>query len=133
MKLLKIIIISLLLISCSKRDYIEQIYNEKLLNEPKQCLKLELEPYSAKVQKLAKDHFAFSDKCEWVVKIRYKTKIGCNSPFGFEQKSFSRKDAFIEFSLKKDKKTIYLIYQDVNTKEFDNEFGKMFQHFKKRL
>ena len=131
-KLLLIIVVVFLFVSCSKKDYLEQVYDKKLLNEPKQCLKLELEPYSIKVQKLAKDHFVFSNQCEWIVKIRYKTKIGCNSPFGVEQKSFSHKDAFIEFSLKKNQKTIYLIYQDVNTKEFDNRFIEMFNYFKNK-
>jgi len=103
----------------------EQTYDKDLKNTPKKCISIKIDPFSIKVDKLTKQFFKSTKNCSWKLKIRYKTNITCNSIYNIKQHSTSGKNGFIEFSLYHNKKLIYLLYEDIDSKKFDSSFEEL--------
>ncbi|HIP13542.1 MAG TPA: hypothetical protein EYG97_01350 [Arcobacter sp.] len=95
--------------SCIKDDYITQTYDKDLVKEQFTCLKLHLSPYSSKTINTAKSLYTFNDNCQNTLEIKYKSKIACNSKHN-TNKQFN---SFIQLSILKDNKLIYVVYKDL--------------------
>ena len=101
--------LAFLFLGCEDKSYFTQTYDEKLLKQKITCLKLKLTPYSSEVYNGTKDLYPFSQNCQRILEIRYKTKIACNSPYN-TNKSFN---SFIELNLLEQDKLIYTVYKDL--------------------
>ena len=101
--------LAFLFLGCEDKSYFTQTYDEKLLKQKITCLKLKLTPYSSEVYNGTKDLYPFSQNCQRILEIRYKTKIACNSPYNTNT-SFN---SFIELNLLEQDKLIYTVYKDL--------------------
>ena len=106
---------------CNDR-YIKTIYNQKELNLKKSCVNLRLEPFSNEVYDTLNNFYKFKKDCKYTLKVRYKTKIACNSPY----KTNHRFNAFIEYSLLKNNQILAKIYLDTTTRDFKDDLKSMF-------
>ena len=101
--------LAFLFLGCEDKSYFTQTYDEKLLKQKTTCLQLKLTPYSSEVYNGVKDLYPFSQNCQRILEIRYKTKIACNSPYN-TNRSFN---SFIELNLLDQDKLIYTVYKDL--------------------
>jgi len=101
--------LAFLFLGCEDKSYFIQTYDEKLLKQKTTCLQLKLTPYSSEIYNGVKDIYPFSQNCQRILEIRYKTKIACNSPYN-KNTSFN---SFIELNLLDQDKLIYTVYKDL--------------------
>lgn len=109
--------------ACEDKSYFKQIYNKKLYSEPIECLQLELSPFSQKLYDSVSQLYSFDNRCNRTLQIRYKTDIGCNSPYSTNRSFHS----FIELNLIKNNKTYYTLYKDLKDEDIDDEIKKAFE------
>jgi len=103
--------------SCTNDDYITQTYNKDLVSKKFTCLKLHLSPYSSKTINTVKSLYTFNDTCNNTLEIKYKSKIACNSKYN-TNKQFN---SFVQLSILKDNKLIYVVYKDLKEDANINE------------
>ena len=103
--------LAFLFLGCEDKRYFTQTYDEKLLKQKTTCLQLKLTPYSSAVYNGVKDLYPFSQNCQRILEIRYKTKIACNSPYNTNT-SFN---SFIELNLLEKDKLLYTVYKDLKS------------------
>ena len=121
--------LAFLFLGCEDRSYLTTIYNKDLLNKPYKCLDLKLSPYSNKIYNDIKNIYTFTSNCETILKISYKTNIGCNSPYN-KNKSLN---SFVELELSKNNKRIISIYKDLNDSNISTEIKKGFNQLCKKI
>jgi len=111
---LLLFIVLFIFISCKDESYFTQVYDKQLVKVPISCLKLKLTPFNQDIYRSVEKLYNFtSDDCKYTLKIKYKTNIGCNSPYN-TNKSFHK---FIELDLLYQNKLIYTVYKDLRDKD----------------
>jgi len=118
----KILIIFLFIFTGCNNSYIKTIYNQNELKLKKSCISLRLDPFSNEVYNILNTLYKFKKNCNYTLKVRYKTKIACNSPY----KTNHKFNAFIEYSLLKNNQILATIYLDTTTRDFNNDLKSMF-------
>jgi len=127
----QVIILSLafLFLGCEDKSYLKTVYNKELLNKNYTCLKLNLSPYSSEVYDNIKDIYNFSSKCDNVLKISYKSNIGCTSKFN-TNKSLN---SFINLEIIVKNKLVYSVYKDLKDANISIEIKKGYKQLCKKI
>lgn len=120
--------ISFFFSSCEDKSYYTKVYNKTLYNKPLSCLDLELTPYNKEVFTFTKSLYRFDSQCPTTLKVRYKTDIGCNSPY--KTADFS---SFVELNLVENNETYFTIYKDFKDENINNEIKSGFTYLQKQI
>ena len=121
--------LAFLFFACEDKSYLKTIYNKELLNKDYQCLNLKLSPYSSNIYNNIKDIYPFSTNCDNILKITYKSNIGCNSNFN-TNKSFN---SFIQIELNNKNTKVYSIYKDLKDANISYEIKKGYKELCKKI
>ena len=121
--------LAFLFLGCEDKSYLETIYNKNLLNKEYKCLNLKLSPYSTNIYNNIKDIYSFSNNCENILKISYKSNIGCNSPYN-KNKSLN---SYIQLELSSNNKKVISIYKDLKDASISNEIKKGYKQLCKKI
>ena len=115
--------------ACEDKSYFKKIYDEELYLKKIKCLKLKLNPFNKDVYNNIKDIYKFSNNCKTTLEIRYKTNIGCNSPYSTNKSYHS----FIELNLVYNNKIYYTLYKDLKDENINDEIKKAFKYLRATL
>ena len=128
-----IFIVPFLFLGCNDK-YIINIYDQKQLDQPIKCLKLQVEPDSELISKNMNNLYDFNENCKNTLKVRYKSDIICTSPYNTKKKNYNFPTSFVELSITTiDKKTIYSCYKDLTDEDINDEINKAYNKVKKEL
>jgi hypothetical protein len=122
------LLLAFFLLGCEDKSYFKQVYNKKLFSKKISCLRLELSPYNQELYEYSQTLFFFIKECPTTLQIRYKTDIGCNSPY--KTANFS---SFVELNLVQNNKTYFTIYKDLQDEDIKNEIKKAFVYLQKHI
>jgi hypothetical protein len=122
--------LAFLFLGCEDKSYFKQVYDQKLFDQKTTCLQLKLTPYSDEIYQKVKNFYPFEKNCTRTLEIKYKTKIGCNSPYN-TNKNFN---SFIEFDLLEENKLFYTLYKDLKSDDdINEELQKGYEQLWKRI
>jgi hypothetical protein len=121
--------LAFLFLGCEDKSYLTTVYNKNLLNKQYKCLDLKLSPYSNKIYNNIKNIYPFSNNCENILKISYKSNIGCNSPYN-KNKSLN---SFIELELSTKDHKVISIYKDLKDANISEEIKKGYKQLCKKI
>jgi hypothetical protein len=120
--------ISIFFSSCEDKSYFTKVYNKELYKKPLLCLNLEITPYNNEIFVFTKSLYQFDSNCPTLLQIRYKTQIGCNSPY--KTGDFS---SFVELNLVENNKTYFTIYKDFKDEDIKDEIKSGFTYLQKQI
>ena len=92
-------------------------------------MQLKLSPYSENIYNSIKNIYSFSNNCDNILKITYKTNIGCNSPYN-KNKSLN---SFIQLELSNNNKKVISIYKDLKDVNISTEIKKGYKQLCKKI
>jgi len=123
----------LFLTACEDKAMVT-VYRKGILQAPVTCMRLSLFPQDAVFEKALRAQYLFTEDCDLVLEVSYKSGIQCNSRFNVAAKTTSNfPNSYLKMELRKGMALQYSYYIDLKKKPDTKEIDRGWERMKKDL
>jgi len=129
----KLLFFTIILAGCNN-DAQVVFYDTSIKNKNIPCLKLSIFPPNKHLEQQVTKLYHFSKECNYTLVVSKKSGIICNSNYNVEKKNINGfPNSYLTLSIKKDFKTLYSYYKDLNHDVRDTDVKNSFIQLREDL
>ena len=91
-----------------------RIYDKTVIKTPPPCLRLDATDIDRSLKKRLSRRYTFRDDCPYMLKIDFKSRIACNSPYNASQKACGMPTSYLRIEIRKGMRLVYSYYVDLD-------------------
>jgi hypothetical protein len=134
MKHLMIGLAALLLLTACDDKAMVNIYKKKITQTPISCMKLNIFPEEPMISSALNTRYHFSDNCDLILEVSYKSGIKCNSRFNVANKSTTNfPSSYLKMELRRGMTLQYSYYIDLTKKPTEDDVNRGFDRIERDL
>jgi hypothetical protein len=128
MKILSAVLLALLLLHGCGRKAQRTFYDKESAHKPIDCLKLNVTPPDASMQRTMKKLYHFTTACPYTLTLSYKSGIVCNSHYNAQTKALGKMpSSYLNLEVRRGFRLLYSYYIDLDHKPDSSDIQEGFE------